>query len=328
MRSIFVTQSSLDTVADAIRSTRMNIPPRFKNSVRSYLFQFHARLVEKSFPAPALFVLIGPPGEGKSTMVSDVLSGIGVPVKRLSASALGGMYEGDSTTPIIDAYLALGSREDLLPAPAIVLDDFDLSAGRVDQRNAGTINQSLLNGLLMNIADKPDQLTKSYIDETGTPRSRTFDVKPVMIILTANDGTQIYPPLLRPGRALVSEWRATPDDMAEMLAGIFPSLSESERRDLVARFPGAAIAFFNQINSEMVRSRLESATSAVADQALSSKAAMLSLVRDLQSARTNLSFGDVLARANSLWATRSAITNHIDSTGGRNHAHSGYSRKA
>ncbi len=312
---------------DALAPKGRSIPPRFRDTVRNYVFQFHARLVSPSFPAPPLFVLLGPPGEGKSSMVVEVLTGMGVSVRQLSASALAGMYEGDSTTPIIDACLALGSRTELLPAPALVLDDFDLSAARVDQRNAGTINQSLLNGMLMNMADKPDQVTKTFVDEAGSSRSKTFPIKPVMMVLTANDGSQLYPPLLRPGRALLAEWKATPDEMAMMLQGIFPSLSEQERRILVGRFPGFPIAFFNQVNSEMVRAQVESVAGALGDDALVNRARMLAIVSDWTLARSHRTLEEITERAAELRATRRAITNHIAS-GGRQHAHNRHARPA
>lgn len=75
----------------------------------------------------------------------------------------------------------------------LMINDIDAGAGRVDQYTQYTVNTQLVNGTLMNIADNPTnvQLPGSYDSE---------QIQRIPIIVTGNDFSTLYAPLVRDGR--------------------------------------------------------------------------------------------------------------------------------
>ncbi|MEK0189184.1 ribulose bisphosphate carboxylase small subunit, partial [Microcoleus anatoxicus] len=99
---------------------------------------------------------------------------------------------------------------------------------------------------LMNIADNPTnvQLPGSY---DSTPLHR------VPIIVTGNDFTTLYAPLIRDGRMEKFYWEPSRDDKIGVVEGIFASdqLSKADIVALVDKFAGQAIDFFSALRSRI-----------------------------------------------------------------------------
>jgi ATPase family associated with various cellular activities (AAA) len=121
----------------------------------------------------------------------------------------------------------------------LVINDIDAGAGRFDRGTQYTVNTQLVNATLMNIADNPTnvQLPGSY-DSTPLPR--------IPIILTGNDLSTLYAPLVRDGRMEKFYWVPTREDKIGIVSGIFApdNISQREVSDLVAKFPDQAVDFF------------------------------------------------------------------------------------
>jgi len=81
----------------------------------------------------------------------------------------------------------------------LLINDLDAGAGRVDKSTQYTVNTQLVNGTLMNIADNPTdvQLPGSY---------ETQPINRVPIIVTGNDFSTLYAPLIRDGRMEKFYW--------------------------------------------------------------------------------------------------------------------------
>lgn len=216
------------------------IPQRFRRKIIDHQTLFSCRIVNRAVRSPQLLFLVGPPGCGKTRMAEATLKEFGITPVILPASTLGGELEGDSVKPLVLAYLeAQGSGEH---CGALIIDDFDLSAGRIDENQTSTINGSLLNSFLMSRADNPFQI------ESGDKPFKTYAVdNPPIIIITANDTGKIYGPLKRPGRALIFEWKPNGPDLIEMVSGLYPGLKKAEAIKLVNTFPNQPIAFFEQL---------------------------------------------------------------------------------
>jgi ribulose bisphosphate carboxylase small subunit len=104
----------------------------------------------------------------------------------------------------------------------------------------------MVNATLMNIADNPTnvQLPGSY---DSTPLHR------VPIIVTGNDFSTLYAPLIRDGRMEKYYWEPSRDDKIGIVGGIFESdkLSKTEIVGLVDKFPDQAIDFFSALRSRI-----------------------------------------------------------------------------
>ncbi len=96
----------------------------------------------------------------------------------------------------------------------LMINDLDAGAGRFDEGTQYTVNTQLVNATLMNIADNPTdvQLPGSY---DSTPLRR------VPIIVTGNDFSTLYAPLIRDGRMEKFYWEPSRDDKVGIVGGIF-----------------------------------------------------------------------------------------------------------
>jgi hypothetical protein len=78
-----------------------------------------------------------------------------------------------------------------------------------------SVNQLMVFGELMHLVDYPNS-----VEGKETLR--------IPIIITGNDFTRLYEPLVRAGRMTAFEWIPTRDERAEIVGAIFPELSPSE----------------------------------------------------------------------------------------------------
>lgn len=99
-----------------------------------------------------------------------------------------------------------------------------------------TVNNQMVNATLMNIADNPTnvQLPGMY-NKQDNPR--------VPIIVTGNDFSTLYAPLIRDGRMEKFYWAPTREDRIGVCKGIFraDNVPEPEIMQLVDTFPGQSI---------------------------------------------------------------------------------------
>ena len=128
----------------------------------------------------------------------------------------------------------------------LVIQDIDAGIGRVDQMTQYTVNTQLVNGTLMNIADTPTnvQLPGSY-DASPTQR--------IPIIVTGNDFSTLYAPLVRDGRMEKYYWEPTRDDRIGIVFGIFSGdrVSEGDVAKLIDIFPTQSIDFYGALRSRL-----------------------------------------------------------------------------
>lgn len=118
----------------------------------------------------------------------------------------------------------------------LFINDLDAGAGRLGGTTQYTVNNQMVNATLMNIADNPTnvQLPGMYNKEEN-PR--------VPIIVTGNDFSTLYAPLIRDGRMEKFYWAPTREDRIGVCTGIFRSdnIPKEAIVKLVDTFPGQSI---------------------------------------------------------------------------------------
>lgn len=128
----------------------------------------------------------------------------------------------------------------------LMINDIDAGAGRVDQYTQYTINTQLVNGTLMNIADNPTnvQLPGSY---DSSPIQR------IPIIVTGNDLSTLYAPLIRDGRMDKFFWEPNREDRIGIVSGIFQldEVAHADVEKLVDTFPNQSIDFYGALRSRL-----------------------------------------------------------------------------
>ena len=162
---------------------------------------------------PLILGIHGKKGEGKSFQCELVFEKMGIEPVRMSAGELESPDAGDPVRLIRMRYREAAELVKVRGKMCVLLiNDLDAGAGRVDQTTQYTVNTQLVNGTLMNIADNPRdvQLPGSY---------ETEPIQRVPIIVTGNDFSTLYAPLVRDGRMEKFYWEPDRGDRVGIVAG-------------------------------------------------------------------------------------------------------------
>ncbi|MFB2838218.1 ribulose bisphosphate carboxylase small subunit [Floridanema evergladense] len=196
---------------------------------------------------PLILGIHGRKGEGKSFQCELVFERMGIEAIHISGGELESPDAGDPARLI---RLRYREAAELIKVRgkmvALMINDLDAGAGRFDEGTQYTVNTQLVNATLMNIADNPTnvQLPGSY---DATPLHR------VPIIVTGNDFSTLYAPLIRDGRMEKFYWEPNREDKIGIVGGIFSEdkLSSREIEQLVDTFISQSIDFFSALRARI-----------------------------------------------------------------------------
>ncbi|BAY83009.1 ribulose 1,5-bisphosphate carboxylase small subunit [Calothrix parasitica NIES-267] len=196
---------------------------------------------------PLILGIHGRKGEGKSFQCELVFKKMGVEVTHISGGELESPDAGDPARLIRLRYRETAELIKVRGKMCVLMiNDLDAGAGRFDEGTQYTVNTQLVNATLMNIADNPTdvQLPGSY---DSTPLHR------VPIIVTGNDFSTLYAPLVRDGRMEKFYWEPDRDDKVGIVGGIFSEdgFSKQDVAQLVDTFPLAAVDFYSALRSRI-----------------------------------------------------------------------------
>ena len=221
------------------------ISPRFLNKIALHITKNFLEL--PAVRVPLILGIHGRKGEGKSFQCELAFEKMGVEVVHMSAGELESPDAGDPARLIRLRYREAAELIKVRGQMVVLMiNDLDAGAGRMDRGTQYTVNTQLVHGTLMNIADHPTdvQLPGSY-DQTPLHR--------VPIIVTGNDFSTLYAPLIRDGRMEKFYWEPDLGDRIGIVGGIFSEdgLSERQIERLVDAFPHQAIDFFGAVRSRL-----------------------------------------------------------------------------
>jgi hypothetical protein len=221
------------------------ISPRFLNKLAVHITKNYLDL--PGVRVPLILGIHGRKGEGKSFQCELVFERMGVEAVHMSAGELESPDAGDPARLIRLRYREAAELIRVRGKMAVLMiNDLDAGAGRFDQGTQYTVNTQLVNGTLMNIADNPTdvQLPGSY---DSTPLHR------VPILVTGNDFSTLYAPLIRDGRMEKFYWEPDREDRIGVVSGIFSEdgLPRQQIEQLVDEFPGQPIDFFSALRSRI-----------------------------------------------------------------------------
>jgi ribulose bisphosphate carboxylase small subunit len=221
------------------------IPPAFLDALSLHITKNFLEL--PNVRVPLIMGVHGRKGEGKSFMCELVFKRMGMGVIYMSAGELESPDAGDPARLIRLRYREAGEWSKINGRMSVLMiNDIDAGSGRLDAMTQYTVNTQLVHGTLMNIADNPTnvQLPGSY-DAEPTRR--------VPIVVTGNDFSTLYAPLLRDGRMEKFYWNPTRSDRLGILSGIFESneVSPGDLEALIDTFPDQAIDFFGALRSRL-----------------------------------------------------------------------------
>lgn len=221
------------------------ISARFIDKLSIHITKNYLKL--PNVKVPLILGVHGRKGEGKSFQCDLVFERMGIDVVHMSAGELESPDAGDPARLVRLRYREAAEMVKVRGKMAVLMiNDIDAGAGRVDQYTQYTVNTQLVNGTLMNIADNPTnvQLPGSYDSE---------QIQRIPIIVTGNDFSTLYAPLVRDGRMEKFFWEPNRDDRIGIVGGIFQTdqLAKQDIEALVDTFPTQSIDFFGAVRSRL-----------------------------------------------------------------------------
>lgn len=221
------------------------IAPRFLDKLAVHITKNFLKL--PGIRVPIILGIHGRKGEGKSFQCELVFERMGIEVTHISGGELESPDAGDPARLIRLRYRETAELIKVRGKMCVLMiNDLDAGAGRFDEGTQYTVNTQLVNATLMNIADNPTdvQLPGSY---DSTPLHR------VPIIVTGNDFSTLYAPLIRDGRMDKFYWEPDRDDKVGIVEGIFQpdGLSRRQIEQLVDTFANQSIDFFSALRSRI-----------------------------------------------------------------------------
>lgn len=227
------------------------ISPRFLNKIAVHITKNFLPLPQVR--VPLILGIHGRKGEGKTFQCELIFDRMNIEVVHITAGELESPDAGDPARLIRLRYREAAELVRVRGKMAVLMiNDLDAGAGRFDSGTQYTVNTQLVNGTLMNIADNP----------TNVQLPGSYDEKPIQripILVTGNDFSTLYAPLIRDGRMEKFYWEPDRSDRIGIISGIFAEdgLSVSEVEQLVDAFPGQSIDFFGALRSRIYDEQIE-----------------------------------------------------------------------
>lgn len=221
------------------------ISPRFLDKIAVHITKNFLNI--PGVRVPLILGIHGKKGEGKSFQCELAFAKMGIEVTLISGGELESPDAGDPARLIRLRYRETAELVKVRGKMCVLMiNDLDAGAGRFDEGTQYTVNTQLVNATLMNIADNPTdvQLPGSY---DANP------IRRVPIIVTGNDFSTLYAPLIRDGRMEKFYWEPNRDDKVGIVGGIFgeDGLSQRELAQLVDTFSHQSIDFFSALRSRI-----------------------------------------------------------------------------
>ncbi|KAF8402961.1 hypothetical protein HHK36_011054 [Tetracentron sinense] len=195
---------------------------------------------------PLILGVWGGKGQGKSFQCELVFAKMGISPIMMSAGELESGNAGEPAKLIRQRYREAADIIRKGKMCCLFINDLDAGAGRMGGTTQYTVNNQMVNATLMNIADNPTnvQLPGMYNKEDN-PR--------VPIIVTGNDFSTLYAPLIRDGRMEKFYWAPTREDRIGVCLGIFrtDNIPEESVVKIVDTFPGQSIDFFGALRARV-----------------------------------------------------------------------------
>jgi len=222
------------------------ICPRFLETVALHMAKNHMMRFFPRMRSPLMLGIWGGKGQGKSFQVELALKKMGVEPVVVSAGELESELAGQCAREIRNRYReASESARVRGTMGCLIINDIDAGAGTFKDTQM-TVNTQMVMGTLMNICDDPNSVA---VESIFSNRKNTVNRCP--IIVTGNDFSKLYAPLLRDGRMEKYMWEPTEDDIVEILQQMFKEdgFTREEMLQFRRAFPAQALDFFGAVRA-------------------------------------------------------------------------------
>ena len=169
---------------------------------------------------PLILGIWGGKGCGKTFNLELSCKAMGVTPVVMSAGELEDEWAGEPGRLVRRRYRKAAELMKNAGTPScLIVHDIDAGAGTFKQTQ-NTVNMQMVVGTLMNLCDHPNRVSDESDDEIHDWREDDI-VRRVPIIVTGNDLSTLYAPLLRDGRMEKFYWEPSFTDICDMVHAMF-----------------------------------------------------------------------------------------------------------
>ncbi|KAI8473751.1 MAG: hypothetical protein J3K34DRAFT_164814 [Monoraphidium minutum] len=231
--------------------------------VKNYLVD--SGTLDPSLNVPLILGIWGPKGCGKTFQLELAFKKLGVEAVVMSAGELESEIAGKPGRLIRERYRKAADMGKVRgKLTALVINDIDAGLGHYANTQI-TVNNQVVVGTLMNICDHPKQVSISQEWREGDY------IRRVPIIVTGNDFSTLFAPLVRDGRMEKFFWNPEFEDKVEIVLQMYKDdgVSRAEVEQLLTRFDNQGLDFFGHLRSStydnQIRAWIEDVTGATFD---------------------------------------------------------------
>ncbi|XP_019083325.1 PREDICTED: ribulose bisphosphate carboxylase/oxygenase activase, chloroplastic-like isoform X2 [Camelina sativa] len=187
----------------------------------------------------------GGKGQGKTFQTELIFKTMGVEPVVMSAGELESDRAGEPGRLIRDRYRTASQViQNQGKMSVLMINDIDAGLGRFGETQM-TVNNQIVVGTLMNLADNPTRVS------VGQNWREADVVNRVPLIVTGNDFSTLYAPLIREGRMEKFYWQPTRDDIVNIVGRMYEKdgISRKDVISIVDTFPNQALDFYGALRS-------------------------------------------------------------------------------
>ncbi|MEJ2333920.1 MAG: AAA family ATPase [Desulfobulbaceae bacterium] len=239
------------TTSELMIRDQFFIPERFRQVVSLHILKNNLKRVEVD--VPLLLGIYGPTGEGKTVQCEHILKNMGVKRFLISGGQLDNPIPGQPARLVRSIYIKASDsiRSGECSLAVVLINDIDTGLGSLGKSAQYSVNQLTVFADLMHLVDYPKS-----VEGKSTLR--------IPIIITGNDFTKLYEPLVRAGRMTAFEWLPTAEERVEIVSSIFPELQKQEceklihelnqqiKKETTDRHTVMPIAFYSHLRSSLL----------------------------------------------------------------------------
>ncbi|XP_073035773.1 ribulose bisphosphate carboxylase/oxygenase activase, chloroplastic [Primulina eburnea] len=194
---------------------------------------------------PLILGVWGGKGQGKTFQTELIFRAMGIEPVIMSAGELESERAGEPGRLIRERYRTASKVvQNQGKMSCLLINDIDAGLGRFGNTQA-TVNNQIVVGTLMNISDNPTRVS------IGQEWRESDITQRIPIIVTGNDLTTIYAPLIRDGRMDKFYWQPTQEDIVNIVYRMYQKdgITKDEVISIVEEFPNQALDFYGALRS-------------------------------------------------------------------------------
>nr|XP_043606517.1 ribulose bisphosphate carboxylase/oxygenase activase, chloroplastic [Erigeron canadensis] len=220
------------------------IAPVFMDKVVVHIVKnYLAHLLNTS--VPLILGIWGGKGQGKTFQTELIFQAMGLLPVIMSAGELESERAGEPGRLIRDRYRTASQVvQNQGKMSCLVINDIDAGLGRFGNTQM-TVNNQIVVGTMMNLSDNPTRVS------VGQDWRESDVTNRIPIIVTGNDFSTLYAPLVRDGRMDKFYWQPNIDDIINIVNRMYEKdgLSKNDVVSIVKTFPNQALDFYGALRS-------------------------------------------------------------------------------